>query len=56
MELDLGGKSPNSLVNDTEFSKQMSDKGFMLTSAESVINWARTGSLHWMTDGVDDRR
>ena len=27
-------------------------KGFLLTSAEDVINWARTGSLHWMTFGL----
>jgi NADH-quinone oxidoreductase subunit B len=27
----------------------LADKGFLLTSSEDIINWARTGSLHWMT-------
>ena len=31
---------------------ELADKGFILTSTESVINWARTGSLHWMTFGL----
>ena len=35
-----------------DFSSQMSDKGFFVTSSESLINWARTGSLHWMTFGL----
>jgi len=28
---------------------ELQDKGFLLTSAEDIINWARTGSLHWST-------
>jgi len=35
-----------------DFSSQMFDKGFFVTSSESLINWARTGSLHWMTFGL----
>ena len=35
-----------------EFNHELQDKGFILTSTESVINWARTGSLHWMTFGL----
>jgi NADH-quinone oxidoreductase subunit B len=31
---------------------ELQDKGFLLASADSVINWARTGSLHWMTFGL----
>jgi NADH-quinone oxidoreductase subunit B len=31
---------------------ELQDKGFLLTSAEDLINWARTGSLHWMTFGL----
>ena len=27
-------------------------KGFITTSSENLINWARTGSLHWMTFGL----
>jgi NADH-quinone oxidoreductase subunit B len=30
----------------------LQDKGFLLTSTEDIINWARTGSLHWMTFGL----
>ncbi len=33
-------------------SSHLGDKGYLLTSAESAINWARTGSLHWMTFGL----
>ena len=35
-----------------EFSAELADKGFLLTSAEAVIAWARTGSLHIMTFGL----
>ncbi len=31
---------------------ELQDKGFILTSTEDIINWARTGSLHWMTFGL----
>jgi hypothetical protein len=30
----------------------LQDKGFLLTSTEDIINWARNGSLHWMTFGL----
>jgi NADH-quinone oxidoreductase subunit B len=30
----------------------LQDKGFLLTSTEDIINWARIGSLHWMTFGL----
>ena len=53
MELSVNkGYGGETFTTDTEFAKQMSDKGYLLTSAESVINWARTGSLHWMTFGL----
>jgi NADH-quinone oxidoreductase subunit B len=32
--------------------RDLQDKGFIVTSTEDVINWARTGSLHWMTFGL----
>ena len=35
-----------------EISDNVSTKGFIQTSAQDVINWARTGSLHWMTFGL----
>src|SRR5690242_7092290 len=42
--------------NDDPYFKAMSaelgDKGFLVTSAEALVNWARTGSLMWMTFGL----
>ena len=32
-----------------DLAKDFADKGFITTSSENLINWARTGSLHWMT-------
>ena len=34
-----------------ELAKDFAEKGFITTSSENLINWARTGSLHWMTFG-----
>ena len=33
-------------------SDQLADKGFLVTSTDELINWARTGSLMWMTFGL----
>ena len=33
-------------------NNELNDKGFLVTSTADVINWARTGSLHWMTFGL----
>ena len=30
----------------------MADKGFLVTSSEALVTWARTGSLMWMTFGL----
>src|ERR1700730_12791223 len=30
---------------------RLADKGFLVTTADDLINWARTGSLMWMTFG-----
>ena len=35
-----------------ELAKNFAEKGFITTSSENLINWARTGSLHWMTFGL----
>ena len=35
-----------------KLSKELTGKGFLVTSTEDLINWARTGSLHWMTFGL----
>src|ERR1700743_3628611 len=31
---------------------QLPDKGFLVTTTAELINWARTGSLMWMTFGL----
>ncbi len=36
----------------TALNNELADKGFLLTSTDEIINWARTGSLHWMTFGL----
>ena len=33
-------------------NSELSDKGFLVTTADDLINWARTGSLMWMTFGL----
>ena len=35
-----------------QLAKDFSDKGFVTTSLDNLVNWARTGSLHWMTFGL----
>jgi NADH-quinone oxidoreductase subunit B len=35
-----------------ELSNKLADKGFLVTTADDLINWARTGSLMWMTFGL----
>jgi NADH-quinone oxidoreductase subunit B len=49
--------SPNSAGADQSVAVQalnrdLQDKGFLVTSTADIINWARTGSLHWMTFGL----
>src|SRR5438270_8866278 len=36
----------------TGLNEQLSDKGFLVTTAEDLVIWARTGSLMWMTFGL----
>ena len=36
----------------SRFSDELADKGFLVTTADDLINWARTGSLMWMTFGL----
>jgi NADH-quinone oxidoreductase subunit B len=35
-----------------EVNRELSDKGFIVTSTEDLVTWARTGSLMWMTFGL----
>jgi NADH-quinone oxidoreductase subunit B len=35
-----------------QMSHDLNDKGFLLTSMEELVNWARTGSMFWMTFGL----
>jgi NADH-quinone oxidoreductase subunit B len=34
------------------FNKALTDKGFLVTAADNLIRWARTGSLMWMQFGL----
>ena len=43
---------PDREVATQALNRDLQDKGFLLTSTEDIINWARTGSLHWMTFGL----
>ena len=35
-----------------QLAKDFSENGFITTSFDNLVNWARTGSLHWMTFGL----
>ena len=35
-----------------QINTEVSEKGFLVASADDVITWARTGSLMWMTFGL----
>ena len=35
-----------------ELSDQLADRGFFTAPADALVNWARTGSLMWMTFGL----
>ena len=56
MGVSLTAPPPEGTAPDEEFFRQLStevsDKGFLVTSTEDVFNWARTGSLWWMTFGL----
>jgi len=36
----------------TDINDELADKGFLVTSTDDLIQWARTGSLMWMTFGL----
>jgi len=33
-------------------ASDLSDKGFLITQVDKVVNWSRTGSMWWMTFGL----
>mgnify|MGYP003582128350 FL=1 len=35
-----------------DLNAEVHDKGFLVTSTEELFQWARTGSLWWMTFGL----
>ncbi len=35
-----------------KLAKDFSESGFITTSFDNLINWSRSGSLHWMTFGL----
>ena len=35
-----------------QLAKDFSEKGFITTSLDNLVNWSRSGSLHWMTFGL----
>ena len=48
-----GGHKPS--IDDPFFkglNNQLADKGFFVAGADDLIQWARTGSLMWMTFGL----
>ncbi len=44
----IGANDPTFLAINNE----LADKGFLVTATDELINWARTGSLMWMTFGL----
>jgi len=36
----------------TDIDKEVSNKGYLTTTTEELFNWARTGSMWWMTFGL----
>ena len=43
---------PDKEVATAAISAELGDKGYILTNAEDLVAWARTGSLMWMTFGL----
>src|SRR3984893_6705492 len=44
-----GGWGHSSFVG---LNEELSDRGFLVTAADDLVTWARTGSLLWMTFGL----
>ena len=51
VELPNTGSSPETATYQ-EFSNELADKGYFISQADKLVNWARTGSLWPMTFGL----
>ena len=47
-----GARIPDNDPYFAAMGEELKDKGFLVASADSLITWARTGSLMWMTFGL----
>ena len=53
IKFNLGSEKEKQIPDEfKELAKDFAEKGFITTSTDNLINWARTGSLHWMTFGL----
>ena len=43
---------PANNVNEAELSATLEQRGFLTTSVDNLVNWARTGSMWPMTFGL----
>ncbi|MDG2004422.1 MAG: NADH-quinone oxidoreductase subunit B, partial [Novosphingobium sp.] len=47
-----GETNPPDQAFFNDLNQEIGDKGFLVTSTEELFQWARTGSLWWMTFGL----
>jgi len=47
-----GGGNPAETEYFAGLNDELADKGFVVANLEDLINWARTGSLWWMSFGL----
>ena len=52
MKFNLTPEKQKQIEEFKDLAKDFAEKGFITTSSENLVNWARTGSLHWMTFGL----
>ena len=50
IKMDLSKNKQEQIPDEfKDLAKNFAEKGFITTSSENLVKWARTGSLHWMT-------